>query len=1260
MSRLYVDSNILENVESLKKEQEDFIKSVNDHIENKYKGEDSETVYSLFNPKQIDLLQNFFKGFSVEMYKELNGTVDLQIQEKSQKVKEKINRIAEFMGPIDLKDWVYDGMVDSGKNAGLKCDLCPRPVRYAHFAVNKKTSECLRFGCNCAADFFNMDKSSLASMRTIQAQTLKDIKIIACIVENNEFEKYYKYMCGHVGEIYLKQGEQGLVELTTFMVKWNKDKTLKGDEEKDEYLIVFGDGTKDVKSLNWIKENIVSCLNADLSGKLYDNLKDRPIVPKQVKDSEKTQLNTAGYIKYALKFLDVGLPIPLSLVKKLNSIINKVTHQHHPDYIKYAQELLISHNFEKSSLLTKAFTDFIINYLASTLKVEKRDEEMLFWKIRGQMTFYNTVRTWESAMVKLLAMKDLKSLVSKGLITEEELATFDGRGAVMNRKQMMEYIDKCLKLFVSKKEVVKVPENVIDGYSKYMLKDVDIKIELTKDEKGYSFSTGNIPSVIGIYYRVMEYSYRKLIRDSILSVFEFLRIAKFLDNDEDTMRYLCLLDTGSVGLKHKCFENLGYNVITDTNGLKDYLKKVKIDEDLYNELFAKYKDKMEPLRESLQSLYNDLDEIVRFVKKPYRIEPDKKIDLKTDYEDIVEKKEKGYKDYFLEYCDLLVSKRGNKKVQNLTHQQNLGALVPFKQLNPYGDIFKDIQDSILNKVQKEEEKKVYREFNLGVLKEELEILTSADNLDDFILAYIYLWGKEKYMYCPYIVKNNSCSLSTGLSKNKVELEQTVNSKVVEKCKSEYRNYFEGLFEALKEFSNKLVEDKMTFKYYYSLLKKDNLNDSKEVEKKIDKAASVYEYSQILIDNLRIKTYYTPSYLDIRKFLNQMSVYEGFDLYLNTVFLEIISEEIVDEEKKKEQESKGKKDIVDKIKVILDEHIKFFEVDIAEARKKKGYYKKSDVSVRQLEAFKTVKFEKGYEIISRFIAELEERQDLSDGVSELIAKGQNISAVNYGENKLISEGLRVELYNKKLIYNHFDVTYQILKDLDYIDLNMFSFDDLNTLYNILSVYYLLESNVRKIKEILETYNGLTFDFDKEVSKIPTPVQIDIKNVVDKNTDKADSTGYTGVEKAEKVLNHADFITLPSYLQSIVKSVVKYKRCTGGEKGQLAYVNDAFKRLGLGNPDILPVKKEEKVVSEVSSKDDKENKDNTDTSNVVIDPNALSPDEEKEAVELAKTLKNHSDFNTLLWMRNIIITVVKREKCSVKQLRILNQAKDKLGI
>ena len=146
MARLYLDDGIIEDSILQREDKEDFIerkrqfneqtlKYINDH----YKGEDSENVYALFDNEQKKLLQSYFKNFSAEMYKELNGTVELQIQKKNAKVREKIENLGKIMGKISLDDWEYDGMVDAGQNNGQKCDLCPRPVRYAHFAVNRKT-----------------------------------------------------------------------------------------------------------------------------------------------------------------------------------------------------------------------------------------------------------------------------------------------------------------------------------------------------------------------------------------------------------------------------------------------------------------------------------------------------------------------------------------------------------------------------------------------------------------------------------------------------------------------------------------------------------------------------------------------------------------------------------------------------------------------------------------------------------------------------------------------------------------------------------------------------------------------------------------------------------------------------------------------------------------------------------------------------------------------------------------------------------------
>ena len=1262
MSKLYVDTNLIEDEEKRKQEKESFEAEINDIIENKYKSDDSEVVYALFNPQQVALLQEYYKGFSVEFYKELNGTVELQIQEKNQKVREKINKISEYMGPIDLKDWVYDGMVDSGKNNGVKCDLCPRPIRYAHFAVNKKTKECLRFGCSCAADFFNLDKSSLASMKTIQSKTLRDIKIIASIMESKKFREYYDYMCGHIGEVVLKDGRQGLLDLMTFMVKWKKDDNgeyvLVGNAEKDEYPVLFGDNSKGVKTLEWIKENIVSCLNADLGGSGYDSIINRKVIRISVKDADKTQLNTVGYIKYALKFLDVGLPIPLTLAKKLNSIIQKITHQHHPDYIKYAQELLIEHNFENSTLLTKAFTDFIINYLASSLKVEPRDEELKYWGVRGPKTFYYTVLTWETVMVKLLSLKDLKSLVSKGLVSEEELPRYYGDliGSSVKFETMMNYIDKCLGMFVNKKPVTKTMSNLSDGFSKYGIKGSDVKIGLEKtDNLTYdpAFTVSQIPLNVGLFFKIMQSGYRKLIQDSILNVYLFLKKSKYLDNDEDTLRYLCLLEKGQFGLTHKGFNREDYySRITDAKSFKTYLDSFDIDENVYNELLKKYKNQMAQLRSDLQKLYTDIFEIHKFLVNDTSLSSKKKISTEEDYEDIVIKKEKNYKDYFIDYCNLLISKRGNKKIQNMIHAKNLNSLLVFKQLNGYSDMFLDIQNIFESKIKEKEERALFNKFFLDNLKYEIKILNDVKDIDDFIKLMMVLYDRSTYSPS-YLCTPESRNLHYDIHYNRDKfdivnsseaLTKAVKSLTLEICKSnDYIDIFNGMYNGIKELYANL-NDGINFKEYFNLL---NV-DSKNMKKDIKNIVTVDEYGRVLKE-AGCNPYFNGNLIQIKQLFKNLSIYKSLSNYSDITFIEDINKKVNELETLELEKTRGKIDDINKLKDFLSEHLNFYAINVDALRNTKPIYKnKSDVYIRQKEAFSKVHFEKAHEINPRFIRELEGVPNLSDGTSEMIEKGKNAIDTDYGTNKLVAEALRVELYNKKLIYNHFDITNKLLQNLNNVDLTLFDLEDLKTINSIIGNYYLLKSDIHKIKDILIKYNVLNFDFNSEELNLPEPNQRSVREVIDLNSDNADSTGFTGVQKAELVKNSADFGTLPQFIQNIINTVVRYKRCT---PKQLQYVNQGYETLINKSNESSQV--DNKINPNVSTNSVANN--NSDVSN-----DNLSEDE-KEMIELAKQILGHSDFKTLQsWHRNIINTVVKRNSCSAKQKAFVLKAKDELGI
>lgn len=1258
MSRLYIDDakemQVTKSDEEIQKEQEtkeEFDKVVMDAIENRYKGDESEEVYALFNPVQRQLLDSYFRGFSVELYKDLNGTVELQIEQRNQKIKEKIKKLTEEMGikKFNLEDWVYDGMTDAGKNNGHKCDLCPRPVRYAHFAANKKTHEVLRFGCNCAADFFNIDKTSLASMRTIQSKTLRDIKIIAIVMEKKWQKEYYKYMAGHTGEVLLKDGVEGLRDLTTFLVKWNGD-TLVENKETGLYPIKFGDGTKTEKPLDWIKENIISCLNGDLDPNLYNKIEDRKVVKIPVKEEDKSQMNTAGYVKYALKFVEVGLPIPKSLCDRLNRIISKATRQHHPDYLKYTQDLLISYNLAKSSLLKTAFTEFITSYLSEKMKVSERDPELKYWNINGQVSFYKAVLTWETMVTKLLAIKDIKTLVNKGLISEEEMDKIMSKDAY-GYNRVINYINDCITMFMSSKPVIKRPENMDEGYSKYMLEGVDKRIGIdidgtSKIEKGRynldaKFNADVIPFNVSRYFRAIQMGYRNIIKDSLVNIQKLLKCVEYLETEEEIAQFLCSLVTTSKGVEHTIMSNQWYML---SNLDKDKVLRLATQEhppreEFYKAILKKYKGNLKKFKKDCGELYVILGELVANLKD-YK-EANNRADLFVDYDDLVVNKEKTNREYFEDYCDLLIAKRANKKMQPYMKQRNLYDLVAFKIMSPYADMLRDIMETYSNAKQEAEEDKLYDYLNLGSLKNDLKRLLDTPDLDIFTLGVLSIIFKNKRLFERGSVGSlayvNLCNMDSPLHTDSVvdELKKAIPNDIYSKCLSDYSGDFENLYNSLKDLFMGLKSEKITFEKHYGLLYQNGIDVLKEL-KKNSSFIGVEKYRTALNEKFNENGNgdfkYHHSDMDAGEFFNSIKWYNNVSAYYMLIEANLVP--LIEEYKAKEEERKQdeliKGPVLEKVKRYLDEHIKYHEVNVAAERKTGRYSGYSDNGIRRAVAFNEVKYQDSTKEFERFLEVLMncvDRNDWSKGVEEVVADYNANGLSDSRKVKKYRNALRAECYNKNLIYNHFELTYRVLKDLKEMDKMQLTKLEIVELSDILGRYYLLKHDVKNIWNILMKYGATAIDLATEHNNLPKPDQLNIEDVLVEDEGGRDKSGLTGVQKAEKLKEHPDFDTLDSLEKGISETVSQKKTCS--EK-QLYYINRACVKLGIIKSDDITEEKKEVQESE-------------------------------DIKELASKVVAHPDFKTLSDIeKGVSTTISKTGRCSDKQKKYFDSAVKKLGL
>lgn len=808
-----------------------------------------------------------------------------------------------------------------------------------------------------------------------------------------------------------------------------------------------------------------------------------------------------------------------------------------------------------------------------------------------------------------------------------------------------------MSMFMTNKEVAKLPPDVIyKGYSKYTLKGVDKKIGVepgklqagfknTKDF-GLDFTVDAIPINIGLHYYTIQEGYKNIVKNSIVAIHKFLKIAQLLETDEDTMRYLCYLNKSSnSGVIHTMMD--GY--ISGIYGIDDLRRRMEatgaVDEDLYNEMLDKYKGELKGFRSDCKVLYDVLDEITKNINK-FSVVKSSKVNannINSDYEDLVFKKEKTNREYFQDYCDLLIAKRANKRMQPYMNKKNLYGLIAFKQLNSYEDMLKDIQNSYIDSYQKEEEKKLFNYLELHKLKGHLKQLLDVDSIENFALCLVYLYCVERQDILKgyNIVSSNSSLKDTDLIDNMTfRIPKEILNVIPENI-----SVFETLYNELKDLYMELKLENMKYSEHYGILK----NQTNEIKNylKTDEFITVQMYKEQVEKSLGSTIAYIPDNLSCKRLFSHIELYnmisDTSDLILK---LGKISDEYKENEIKKEEERRVKGPLLDELKIALDEHIHFFEIDVNAERKKNPTLtrKTTDEAVRRKMAFKTIKYETSIEMIERFKDELKllDSSVWSEGVFEIFDNTVNVGTLSTSDIKKYVDALRAENYNHKLIFNHYDLAHRILVELSNLDLIELDNEEIKKLAEKLKVYYLLKSDMDYIYSIICKYGKSNIDYSTEVLNLPPINPISIKDLLENKSDVKDNTGYTGVEKAELIKNHPDFDTLPDYLTRIVGTVNKYKSCS---LKQLEHVNKAFVQLGLG-------------IIEDSKENDKE-QDKKD-SNV--------EDTIKEVQKKALEVINHSDFDTLPNITKGVVTTLSKglKVPSSKQLYHLENAQKTLGL
>lgn len=1293
---LFIDENILEDSTKWGESREVFQKALTECIERNYS--DDAQVYNLFTPEQRKLLDSYYKGFSREMYRELNGTVALQIQKRNENVKRKLQKLGNDFGmQLDADAWEYDGLRDVGKGAGAKCDLCPHPIRYVHYAVNKQTHECLQFGCNCAADFFAMDKGRLQSMHSIQANMLKDIKIIACVKDKQLENDYYRYSCGHFGRVYLENGVQGLKELVTFKVFWADNLHMQGDVAKNLYNIQYGDGTKAKQTLDWIKQHIVHCVNADLDNNSYKPLTERNVVPMQEKELSARQKNTAQYIIYAINFINAGIPVPPSIAKQVNTIVTSATKQHHPDYIKYAQELLMQKNLAKSALLRTAFTEFIVDYLASTARKTDRDPETACWGIKGPKTFYNTVLDWEAALTKLMLMTECDKLFESGYITEAEAHRYWRLPSNLRFTNWLgtytavtNYTALCRSVFLTNAPVTRDIVRLRDGLSKYAVQsgkaDLVIDASLYKGDNTV-LSVNEVPYKLALCFITYQNGFKALVQNTIVTACKILEGVQYTETNVDLLHYLYSVEqnthiTSGVayrGSTQGILNTSRYSTIS-AETVKEAIKRY------YNtaydsnvaDILTKYADSLTAFRSACTALYTELYALYNSLRS-LRYVNVKKADINNDYEALMSadrSKNKNSIDYFKEYCGMLSAKRCTPQMQQYLYYDTFMCFLAYKKMQPHVEMLKDIYKSMSKVTYKQAESQLYTALKYDKLSRVLNPFVDIDTAIPLAQYVITGWllTSEMQEYQSKLFSKRAYT-DTGITLSSTRLWCTFEQYFVEhNIEFLYKpNVLDTLIPIIRKDCTELLTG---IKQVLAVCKPDLT--AKELiialgrEKTYNRDALAMALSVQDIINAIDPTIrpFDSSLPKLSFYLHQLQyfpcigdkyaeMYDKLTKYMKAHSADFIAQ-VQEAEQKQLAEMQQKHETETKtlhLREVLNEHIKFFEVDVTDALKRK-YHTSKETAIRRREAFKLVKFETGVDELKHYMHEINAfvasntvdnaAEKLTDDEMKYVKQAEVLLTTPETQQdkqqlKALICTLRAILYNHKCIYNHYELTHKVLKELATLDFDKLLDVDRVIFENILSVYYLCATEVETLYLITRKYLGkCATDFANEVANLPDADPIDIDAVYNNYAGTADSTGLTGVQKAEQVFNHADYnVKLDDFEKKVIKTVHVKQTCSAKQQ---PYVDSAYAKLF----DIADSQDSTTGTNGTSMK-------MPDAADITTTAN----------VDLAVQIRNHPNFESLPdTLKRIIVTVANTKdttpKCSQKQLYYVEKAKTTLNI
>lgn len=164
---------------------------------------DNNNIYSYLKDTEVDLINHYYKAYTVELFKRLRGSLRLQVSDA------KAKKLVELKGG---GNWDFAGMVDMGKVGKAHCEL-GHALRYCYYAKNTENGNILKFGVTCVGDFFDLDSSSIKSLNKVKDTMLKELKEIIAIRQLKLTDEHIKYDLGVYGRLLKRIGLDGVTKL---------------------------------------------------------------------------------------------------------------------------------------------------------------------------------------------------------------------------------------------------------------------------------------------------------------------------------------------------------------------------------------------------------------------------------------------------------------------------------------------------------------------------------------------------------------------------------------------------------------------------------------------------------------------------------------------------------------------------------------------------------------------------------------------------------------------------------------------------------------------------------------------------------------------------------------------------------------------------------------------------------------------------------------------------------------------------------------